>query len=661
VTDFTKKTYWTLLVALQIVASAGVVAETSELDPIVVEEQASVLVDKPGADPSEKQIYVDPHRPQTLSTSLQVQSPSVSLRKWGNDEASQMLSLRGQDPTQTRLALNGFPLGDGGSGLDTRWVQPRWLSRVRVLPNGDALGLWQQSLGGAVDMRMDAQDRSRSSVGLLAGSFGSRGVGARVATADFQAGVDARSANEDFAYFDSQGTAWNAADDKVAIRNFNRWWRVAVLPRYQTRIASHPLSVFWLGGWEKRELPGAVGTDRPQKWSEQLHLVGFEISHPSSVWTARSFARYRSNRLTSELATRSDSFAGMPSESREVALGGELSAQFPVAESVNFQTAARGWTEKLTNRSFFGQLQTLDGRKHGAAVVPAIVWRDQGRGPVEIWLVGPVEADFLEPVAGVFGYVPQPARRFVLFSPRLSAQIQLAPRLRLRTGVGRYQRSPGLYDLYGDSRGLAPNPTLTNESAWKTELGLDADIGHWRFSTTSSLSFNGDLLVRVNNGPTTSIVTNIGKSRIFSQEVSATFADKGWSLGATAQYLYTINQSETQYYSGRALPYRPQLRLAADLEKRLGRFFAGYTWQWQSAFYADQANVKKVSPFSEHGLRTGFASADWGTWNLEIANLFNVTSVSSEIFGLWTRESPSGLSGFPYPGRRAYLTWSYLW
>lgn len=640
-------------------ASGGAIAETSQLDPIVVQDRQSVL-DTVTSDPSEKQIYVDPNRPQSLSNALQVQSPSVSLRKWGNDEASQMLSLRGQDPSQTRLSLNGFPLGDGGSGLDTRWVQPRWLSRVRVLPNGDALGLWQESLGGAVDMRIDGEDRPRSSVGLLAGSFGSRGVGGRVATDAFQLGIDARSANEDFAYFDSQGTAWNAADDKTAVRNFNRWWRVSVLPRYQSRLLAHPVSFFWLGGWEGRELPGAVGTDNPQKWSEQLHLVGLEVSHPSSIWTARGFARYRSNRLESELATRSDSFAGMPSESREVAAGGELSARLPASESLIFHTAARGWTEKLSNRSFFGQVQTLEGQKHGVALIPALRWKNGGR-PLELWLVGPLEADFFEPVSSVFGYGTQPARRFVLFSPRIVALLQVGASLRLRAGVGRYQRSPGLYDLYGDSRGLAPNPTLINESAWKTEIGLDADIGHWRFSSTTSVGLNRDLLARVSSGPTSSIVTNIGKSRVFSQEISSTFADKGWSLGATAQFLSTINQSDIQYYSGRALPYRPKLRLAADVERRLGGFFAGYTWQWQSAFYADQANVKKVSPFSEHSLRAGFSSADWGTWNLEVVNLFNVTSVSSEILGLWTRESPSGLSGFPYPGRRAYLTWSYLW
>ncbi len=642
-------------------ASAGAIAENSQLDPIVVTERQSVLVDKINSDPSEKQIYVDPNRPQSLSNALQVQSPSVSLRKWGNDEASQMLSLRGQDPSQTRLSLNGFPLGDGGSGLDTRWVQPRWLSRVRVLPNGDALGLWQESLGGAVDMRMDADAPLRSSVGLLTGSFGSRGVGGRVATEALQLGVDARSANEDFAYFDSQGTAWNAADDKTAVRNFNRWWRLSVLPRYQTRLFSHRVSVFWLGGWEGRELPGAVGTENPQNWSEQLHLVGLELSHPSSIWTARGFARYRSNRLTSEVATRSDSFAGMPSESREIATGGELSARLPVSNSLSFHAAGRGWTEKLSNRSFFGQVQTLDGQKHGAALVPALQWKAAGRSALEIWFVGPLEVDFFESVSGVFGYGTQPARRFVLFSPRVSALIHLAVPLRVRAGVGRYQRSPGLYDLYGDSRGLAPNPTLTNESAWKTELGFDADVGHWRLSTTTAVGVNSDLLVRVMSGPTTSIITNIGKSRIFSQEVSSTYTNKGWSLGTTAQYLSTINQSDTQYYSGRALPYRPKLRVAADIEKQLGRFFAGYTWQWQSAFYADQANVKKVSPFSEHSLRAGFSSADWGTWNLEVANLFNVTSVSSEILGLWTRESPSGLSGFPYPGRRAHLTWSYLW
>lgn len=351
----------------------------------------------------------------------------------------------------------------------------------------------------------------------------------------------------------------------------------------------------------------------------------------------------------------------MPSESREVATGGELSARLPATERLSFHTAARGWTEKLSNRSFFGQVQTLEGQKHAVAVVPALQWKAQGQSAFEMWLLGPLEGEFFEPVSGVFGYGTQPERRFVLFSPRVSALIRLGDPLRLRAGVGRYQRSPGLYDLYGDSRGLAPNPTLTNESAWKTELGFDADVGHWRLSTTTSVAFNSDLLVRVSSGPTSSIITNIGKSRIFSQEVSSTFTNKGWSLGATTQYLSTINQSDTQYYSGRELPYRPKLRVAADLEKRLGRFFAGYTWQWQSAFYADQANVKKVSPFSEHSLRAGFSSADWGTWNLEIANLLNVTSVSSEILGLWTRESPSGLSGFPYPGRRAYLTWSYLW
>lgn len=664
--QFFRSALWLLALVLSIASlHAEPPAASSELQPIEVEGEKTQSGAEGEIPFGGQRLEILPDQPGSLSRNL-IRAPSVSFRKWGNDEAAQLLSLRGQDPSQTRLYLNGFPLGEGaGSGLDTRWLNPRWISHALILPNGDPMALLHESLGGAVDMRTAfGENRSThpNDVGVLAGSFGTRGANGRLEQSGFGIGADVRKADDDFAYQDSAGTLWDASDDTSARRNNNAWWRGSVLPWYAGGWGPADVRAFWLGGWESRQLPGPAGATGFLQLREQFHLAAVNVEERRSGAFLRGYGRYRENQVTNAAVTRAAGLAGVPGKSREVAGGATGGFSRRWSTSGRLRALVGADRETLENEVTLVGGSTIRGKKD--SIVSALAVEEEWG--VDHALVVPIEWNSFNPFEGITGYEAQTAKRYVLVNPRWATSAQLFGFVGQHTMVGYFQKSPGLYDLYGDARGLLPNPSLVPERAIKAEIGWEIPLrvwgGHLSASATSSWSENFDLLARVSMGPTSTVAQNIGRSRILSEEVSALWTfESGWRWQWVAQALFTTNLSPIPYYNGQELPYRSKWRSGLDVEKQWNRFSVGYLWQWQSGFSADQMGARKVASFQEHSVRARYNHQDFGEWTLEMANIFDATTVGAEVLGQSLASSPTGLSGYPYPGRRAYVTWNYPW
>jgi iron complex outermembrane recepter protein len=665
--------YITLLLC---VLAAPLTAQTSEVDsrassalaPIEIAEDrlsGRTLDGDPegGLPPGGLRVEMQNNHTGSISRDLS-QSIGLSFARWGTDEAAQMVSLRGHDPHQTRFFINGFPVADaGGTGMDTRWLQPRWLSHAQVLPQGDPSKLWHEALGGAINLNTDFADEgnSKNSIRAVGGSFGTRALGAGIRQKTFGLQVDARLSQDNFAFRDAGGTLWDLSDDAWAERQNNGWWRVSLLPWAKLAIGSSTAKIFWLGGWEGREVPGQVGTLGSQNWAEQFHLVGLSWNSPPTDWTVDGYIRYRDSRLSNLAASRSTSFAGVPGESREFAGGLRANRLVKLTPSWKLRAILGADQQSIENRILVGNVSFAQGQKQ--SVMATLVLQSQW--PFENNLLLPLEWNGFSPVVGRLGYSGQPARQLLLLSPRWNFVVPLAP-MKLHGAAGFVQRAPGLTDLFGDSRGLSPNPALAAESAWKSEVGLSwagrVKSGQWLVTTTSSWDENRDLLVRVSSGPNSAVVQNIGRSRIVSQELATKFTSvSGWTSEVAGQYLYSQNLSDVVYQKGRDLPFRPRIRARCDVEKRWGNWSAGYLWQWQSGFFADSVGAKSVHAFQEHSLRARYLNRALGEWIVEMNNLFDTTVVGAEILGQSVQSAPTGLAGFPYPGRRIYVTWNYDW
>lgn len=639
--------------------------QSTELEPIEVSSDRLRSDGDAVPQPGEQRVPITSDVPGPVSRQL-IRAPSISTRKWGTDEAAELLSLRGQDPAQTRLHVNGFPLGDAGSsGLDSRWLRSNWISHAAVYPNGDPLALRQESLGGAVDLRTDFGEEpspKHYDVGVHAGSFGARGANARIRQRGFGIGADARLAEDNFAFQDSAGTIWDSSDDSEARRSGNRWRRGSILPWATVSFGQLDLKAFWLGGWEDRQLPGPAGSIGTLQWKEQLHLAGVTARHRASGSWIKSYGRYRDNGVDNPNGARSFGSAGVPSRSREVAGGVAAGTAQNLSTRWRLREVLGADVERLENEVILAGGRKLKSMRRWASAGLAV----DARYVVDTSLVVPVEVDWYEPFEGTVGYPAQPKQKYVLFSPRLTTRTRVLPGLILHTVVGYIEKGPALYDLYGDSRGLLPNPTLIPERAVKLEAGVEvpARFGSIQVVTsfTSALSENRDLIARVSTGPSTSMAQNIGRSRVLSQEMSTIVTSvSGWKAHLVGQWLMTTNRSPVVYYDAKELPFRPRLRWALDLEKSWNRFSVGYLWQWQSAFYADQLNSTIVEPFHEHSLRARYIGSAFGDWTLDLGNLFDATTVGGQVVGQAFRIAPSGIAGYPYPGRRVYLTWNYPW
>jgi outer membrane cobalamin receptor len=208
---------------------------------------------------------------------------------------------------------------------------------------------------------------------------------------------------------------------------------------------------------------------------------------------------------------------------------------------------------------------------------------------------------------------------------------------------------------------------LQEETAWKAEIGWD---GKWSpregilrevaLSATLSAAWAQNLIVLVPNSQNSFIAQNIGRSEIFTPEISlATQWVRGWSFRGHVAALSTQNLSDVAAYFGKALPMRPASRAGLEWEWQQAGWCVTYSLQATGSFYADPANTRLMGAYWEHGIWASWKSAEWGTWLVELRNLTDALVLSGQEWNFSLNHNTTGLAGFPAPGRRVYFTWQY--
>lgn len=593
---------------------------------------------------------IDSQAPVNLPTLLR-QNPSVTVRDSGGEGSAPVYWLRGQDPHQTRFFLEGIPLSD--AAYDTapvHWLPLAALGAADVFPSEVPVGLGGDGLGGAIRFVFPSEP-SVTMVKVRGGSYGYRQVGGLASTSGSSLLLDYQESREDFPFLSDGGTPFEPADDVVARRQNNQFRRFTLLPVVPL---GKNFRAFGLGVRNEIGVPGAVGQNSTAQLDQSYALGALEWRE--GEWRAQVFGRWaRDDFHNPNYATATASAPGARSDGR--VLGGGI-GYFNGRELVH----VGGTYEHLRVRTDEGPRQGIQG---------------QGRWQAESGLARSFSIDGtanVQPSLALHYYDYQPGegaairRQMVLASPRVTGDVALGNSWRLRGSLGSYFRAPSLFEIYGSPAGFTPNPSLLAERAEKAEAGVDkewrrpfAGVRSLRASYTYSIAFARDLIAYVQNSQYSKVATNIGSSRIDSHELGAEVAVEGVPVTwrNAVNFLWTENRSPIPYQRGRELPERPSWRWQSDVAWTGEVFSAGYSLSWLGPAFSDVANLRRRSAAQDHSLWTGMRPRGWGSFRLELKNVFDTITVDSSFAGEAINEYTTGYTGYPAPGRRVYLSWQY--
>lgn len=555
--------------------------------------------------------------------------------------ASPVFLIRGMDSQQNRIFIEGIPLSEpvfqSGNVL---LLPPFSIQSVSVFSSAIPTQFMMDGMGGALNLRLSTpQMRNR-----FLGKFGNLGF-VKVAG---QANLNSQTATylsyfqsqENFSYFDNNGTPFNSDDDQVKVRDHNGFKMFSLLPTWQWKNAEGVrVNAFSLNGIQASEIPGSIYNPEFYDLTQFTHLTGIKTIIPlgnALEMEALGSFRFQRDLLNSKQESETKRISkntGLTSPGAQLAFRWNVAPSFSTSWGVGGRFSKRLSEETNTEIPFFAAVDM------GSAVS---------------WKIQPA----------VFGqYIPGGTTSEVHLSPRIAGEYRLHPLGRLRGQVGNYFRRPSLSELYGNNAGLEANPDLKNETGFKSELGTDwffegaRNVRH-KISLTLFAAQTTNLISFFPSSASSRKPQNIGRAVWMGQELQYEVESPlGWKVRPSLVRLQTRNDSPVVAENGRALPWRFPWVARLDISFERGQWNMGYRGSVFSRSFLDVANQQEMGSYSLHDLFVGVSLKQLGRFEFDVLNLFDVQSVVSSQGGAETFDSISGVVGYPVAGRRVGLSW----
>jgi outer membrane cobalamin receptor len=412
---------------------------------------------------------------------LLLQVPGANVTRRGGIGSFTTISLRGSNPDEVRVYIDGIPLNQAvGGAVDLSTLPLGDVERVEVYRGSTPIAFGESALGGVVSITTRTPGAphatARAGVGSFRTTFGDGTAGGKWGPVRIYLGMHALSALGDF----PQMAPVVPAGYQPTTRENNDLLQLDGVLR----------AAMTLPG--RRELRGGiVGVWRDQGLPAEDHF--------------RSSARARTTRALAQLDYESRDDLGESSRLRAALFASQMQDAFsdPLHQIVGIVTAthdrARSLGTTATAEKALGGWGRLTGLLEGRAEeylprndadpeMPAgypasrqvatagfeldARWE---RLKVDVLPSARLEAsrDVRTGRSLVFGTHLPPAPALVRALPilRIGLLRSLGDGAALRANVGSYARIPSFLELYGYNRGVLGNPTL------RPERGVNADVG----------------------------------------------------------------------------------------------------------------------------------------------------------------------------------------
>jgi outer membrane receptor protein involved in Fe transport len=514
---------------------------------------------------------------------LMLEIPGVTTTRTGALGSFTTLSLRGSNPDQVRVFIDGVPVAIAeGGGVDLSTLPLGDVERVEVYRGQAPLAFGESAMGGILSITTRTPGTpsvgARAGVGSFGSYFGDAQASGRAGHVRLYLGVHGLSSVGDFPYRNDMGTTTNAADDQTVLRQnddveqADGTFRAAVDLR-----GRRTLSLGLIGFGRDQGLPGPN--------LAQTRFVRFATAR------ALAYLRYESRddlgasgRLDAQLfaSAERDHFTD-PGELSDgvwdthdttLSTGLTANATRPLAEWLRLATVAeaRAETFRPVNDgdevmpvgaparrlvAVAGAEATFQWRRAGLDIVPSARVEE-----MQDVVTGRDTRARNEPAA------PPVSRTLPIV--RLALLRPLGAHVTLKANVGRYARAPSFLELYAGTGRLLGNPGLTPEWGTNGDVSLVVDAGT-RVRVSSRTAIFGaevsDLIEWEHDSYGHSRPLNLGSARIagVEEELRVAAGRFGRFVGQ-GTLLDARDESDNPAHHGRQLPLRPRWQAYARPE-----------------------------------------------------------------------------------------------
>lgn len=578
-------------------------------------------------------------------------SASVQAVPNSTGSAPPSFSLRGMDPSQTRIFVEGIPLTEPVFLSDNLLGLPKLSThRAELFVGAVPAAFLTSSLGGAINIEL-RDGRPGNTFLAQTGNLGVIKVGGQSRlNSGLNLNLEYEQADENFSYQDDNGTPFNAADDQLKERSFNRFKRISFLPFFRKENSGkNQFDAFSITSLQLAEVPGPTFRPSPHQLKEgnSLNAIRSRFFLTENVTgEGLLFFRIRGDELSNELAFES-----------RAKLGKNYTVNYTGGSKATLEWKTGDWDGlaalgvNYTKYDFDGEIQKQNQFSVDSFEIPASV-------TAKMMVSRFVE---LKP-----SYLISISDSQVSTSPRLGFEATLSEQITLFGLGGVFYRRPSLSERYGNNFSLSQNTSLKTETAVKGELGLIWYPHLFDGVTKTSFSFvvfgarAKELITLSQIGAGLQRAENIGKASWVGQELSGRFESRwGTYFRPSILLLQTRNESEIVAETGKLLPFRYPSTVRAEIGIARESWSGGHRISVFSESFFDRANQKRLAPYQIHDLFLGLKVRELGAFELNVQNLFNITLAKVSEAGVDSMQFISGVNGYPTVGRRVGITWVY--
>lgn len=649
---------------------AGQEDELIVLDPIIVVGE-SVQSEREAENPTKFMTVIDTSDSSAgVSTVSEVldKSVGVQINRYGGLGTFSTVSIRGSNPNQVQVYLDGVPMNRAMTGMTNLEDLPLDnIEFIEVYRGFVPADFGQAGIGGAVNLVTRKNLEETYSASVSYGSFETykfMGLGAGPAGPVNVLGfIEYTQSAGDYSYRNDNGTPLNDDDDfndtrknnefssldfTFNVSNRSRDWKLSAvgtghykeqgLPGLQrsqaeetsltTRrgtitlnarnrgLLSNALDVILAadGVWENLiydDPEGELGTGGAHKTENDMDAMGCRLR---AVWSNED----ESLVLTGFTEYRLESYMGIEHEPHHY----EGNRQSRRLLAYTFQGEWTGLENKLTVQLQHRQ-EHYENRFHGD---PNFDWSSAAGDNEDTY-------DFSSPSAGVI--------------------YRVFDSLHLKGNIGRYYRVPTFYEMFGDSGVALGNTDLEPEEGVNYDLG-----GLYRYSGSGFIrsfyleyayfhSEIDDMIIFVQNSQRTIKATNIGGALIWGHEVSMSLKLEN-KIGISGNYTFqsAVDEGEVTYWRDNELPMRPMHEAYVKLEYGpvpYARLWTDVTYMSEN--YWDRANLYEVEP--RRIVNAGMMVEK------QTDNILYTFSLEGKNLG---DNRVSDVAGYPMPGKSVFAT-----
>jgi outer membrane cobalamin receptor len=589
----------------------------------------------------------------------------MHTRRMGGMGSFQAVSIRGVAANKVVVCIDGIPLAENhGAAFNLGSVDLNQLERVEVFKGTVPAAFGGNGLGGAINL---VTRKKVGQAGKVQASYGSHNTGEASLTLGsnltdslrWNSSVSWRFSDNDYKYYDRNGTPYNHEDDTT---------RTQSNARFNQFSGSHGWSLIRKSGelrlnlGHSQESGGIPGTE-----SQHTHVAGFDQQFVASrlTWLNRPWGT--GLRLEAELGARlgKDLFhwsngidglgysVGDPNYqeigSRSLKADGALRLFGEWNEPYGFESHLSGFAEQLDPRDHPATLNSWQWRlqRHSLTSATEASWAPQSWMALRMHYQATAQIDHNS--GGVLR-TTFPDTMEAEADSRMAQALQGSLRwgkptfpFHVSVSGGHHYRIPELREQYSTGMGIVANPDLKPESGEKVELAGEYEVKKTRLQIALfwNQSRNGIYYV---NSAGLSKPMNLTRNDNLGCELDFHSQPLLWlDVSAQATLQNPRNQSPLGAYLGKLTPNEPQLSTGSEFTLRLGpKWDVGLRAEWRSEVFRDPANQMRIAP--QEGIHSTVSFKPWkqGVLRFSATNLTGV-------------EYQDVYSAYPTPGRQYFI------